>query len=84
MKSPGHQKWPEHTVAERQVTQEIEAEAGGQVLANTQDVIRVEEDGSPPRLYFARSAVAMDKLAAWSYEEPHEEHPASEGKGGVL
>jgi uncharacterized protein (DUF427 family) len=62
MKSPGHQKFPDHKVIERQMTDNVEVEIGGQVIATSNDVIDVEEDGSPMRLYFPRSAVAMDKL----------------------
>lgn len=109
MKSPGHQKWPDHKVAERRVADKVEAEIAGQVLADSRDVIEVDEDGSPPRLYFARSTVAMDNLepsstttqcpfkgtaryfnlklagktlpdAAWSYEDPYEEHQALKGR----
>lgn len=62
MKSPGHQKWPDHKVTEKQMADKIEVEIGGQIVAASNDVIDVEEDGSPARLYFPRSAVAMDKL----------------------
>jgi len=62
MKSPGHQKFPDHKVVEKPVADKIEVEAAGKLLAESQDVIRVEEDGNPARLYFPRSAVAMEKL----------------------
>ncbi|MFL6605014.1 MAG: DUF427 domain-containing protein [Steroidobacteraceae bacterium] len=62
MKSPGHQKHPDHKVEEKHVAEKLEVEVRGEVLANSRDVIRVEEDGNPARLYFPRSAVAMDKL----------------------
>ncbi len=62
MKSPGHQKWPDHKVAERHVGDTLEVEIGGEVVADSHDVIRVEEDESPVRHYFPRSDVMMDKL----------------------
>jgi uncharacterized protein (DUF427 family) len=62
MKSPGHQKHPDHKVAERHVDQEVKVEIGGEVVADSRDVIRVEEDQSPARHYFPRSDVMMDKL----------------------
>jgi len=62
MKSPGHQKWPDHKVRETHVGDEVQVEIGGSVIADSREVIRVDEDGSPPRLYFPRSSVAMDKL----------------------
>jgi uncharacterized protein (DUF427 family) len=62
MKSPGHQKHPDHKVEEKHVVEKLEVEVRGEVLADSRDVIRVEEDGNPARLYFPRTAVAMDKL----------------------
>jgi uncharacterized protein (DUF427 family) len=62
MKSPGHEKWPDHKVKEKLLREKLEVEVGGEVVADSQDVIRVDEDESPARLYFPRTAVAMDKL----------------------
>ena len=62
MKSPGHQKWPDHKVEEKHLLEKLEVEVGGEVVADSSDVIRVDEDENPARLYFPRSAVAMDKL----------------------
>ncbi len=62
MKSPGHQKWPDHQVKEMPVSGGAEVQIGNERIADSQDVIRVEEDGNPARLYFPRSAVAMEKL----------------------
>jgi uncharacterized protein (DUF427 family) len=82
----------------------------GKPLADSRDVIRVDEDGSPARVYFPRADVRMDQLqasatttycpfkgtavyfsilgdgqqvlkdAAWSYEEPYDEHPDLKGR----
>lgn len=108
-KSPGHQKHPEHKVEEQRVGQRMRVEVDGVVVAESSDVIRVDEDGSPPRYYFPRDDVRMEQLelsattsrcpfkglahyfsiradgqrladAAWSYEEPYEEHVALAGR----
>lgn len=61
-KSPGHQKWPEHKVLETPVDRRVTVEVNGQVLAQSQHAIRLDEDGSPARYYFPRSDVRMDRL----------------------
>ena len=63
-KSPGHQKWPDHKVREHHLPQDVHVtvEVGGEVVADSRDVIRVDEDGSPSRYYFPRADVKMDKL----------------------
>ena len=61
-KAPGHQKWPDHTVEEKHLDQEVHVEVNGQVVAESTDVIEVDEDDHPARYYFPRSDVDMDLL----------------------
>jgi uncharacterized protein (DUF427 family) len=61
-KSPGHQQHPDHRVAERHLDQRMTVSINGEVIADSRDVIRVDEDKSPARFYFPRSDVKMDKL----------------------
>jgi len=63
-KSPGHQRWPDHKVEAHQLPQSAHftVEIGGEIVADSHDVIRLDEDGHPSRLYFPRSDVSMDKL----------------------
>jgi len=61
-KSPAHQQHPEHRVAERRVDGRMTVSLNGEIVADSRDVIRVDEDRSPPRFYFPRSDVKMDKL----------------------
>jgi uncharacterized protein (DUF427 family) len=63
-KSPGHQQHPEHRVDERHLDQRMTVSVGGEVIADSRDVIRVDEGNYPARFYFPRSDVKMDKLQA--------------------
>jgi uncharacterized protein (DUF427 family) len=49
-------------VKERHLSERVQVEAGGDLVADSTDVIKVEEDGNPARYYFPRSDVKMDKL----------------------
>lgn len=61
-KSPGHQKWPEHQVRESHLDQRVTVEIDGRLVADSRDVIRVDEDDHPARYYFPRSDVKPDVL----------------------
>ena len=63
MKSPGHRDKPNHKVDEKHVRQHVIVKVNNEVVADANDVIEVDEDGMPPRYYFARSDVKMDKLS---------------------
>jgi uncharacterized protein (DUF427 family) len=60
--SPGHQKWPEHKIRETPVGERVTVELEGRILAESHNVLRVDEDGSPARYYFPRGDVRMDQL----------------------
>jgi uncharacterized protein (DUF427 family) len=60
--SPGHRRSPNHRVDESHVDDRMLVKVGDETIANSNDVIRVDEDGSPPRYYFPRRDVHMEKL----------------------
>jgi uncharacterized protein (DUF427 family) len=61
-KSPGHRTWPDHKMQEEHLGQRMKVELDGELLVDSSDVIRVDEDGQPTRYYFPRSDVRMEKL----------------------
>jgi uncharacterized protein (DUF427 family) len=61
-RSPGHQEHPDHKVLERRLADRVQVAVNSEIVADSSDVIKVEEDGSPARYYFPRSAVKMDRL----------------------
>jgi uncharacterized protein (DUF427 family) len=61
-KSPGHQQWPDHEVRETRVGQRMKVEIGSEVIADSADVIRVDESEHPTRYYFPRADVKMNML----------------------
>ena len=60
--SPGHREHPEHRVVELPVQGRMTVELGGTCVADSRDVIRLEEDGQPARFYFPRDDVQMQFL----------------------
>lgn len=48
-KSPGHRQWPDHKVIERPSGERVRVVIDAETVADSNDVIKVEEDGFPAR-----------------------------------
>jgi len=62
VKSPGHQQHPTHRVLEKPVAGPLRASLGASTVAESADVLELDEDGNPRRFYFPRADVRMDAL----------------------
>jgi uncharacterized protein (DUF427 family) len=62
MKAPGHREQPQHKVIDKHLDQRVKVVIHGQVIADSRDVIEVDEDRNPPRYYFPRADVNMALL----------------------
>jgi uncharacterized protein (DUF427 family) len=60
--SPGHREHPTHRVRESRVDGRMVVDLAGQAIADSRNVVRVDEDGHPPRFYFPRDDVQMQHL----------------------
>ncbi|MGQ9427615.1 DUF427 domain-containing protein [Gilvimarinus sp. F26214L] len=61
--SPGHRKWPDHKVEEKQLSDHVQVLVRGEVIADSQHVIEVDETEHPARFYIPKSDVDMSKLS---------------------
>jgi uncharacterized protein (DUF427 family) len=62
-KSPGYRKDPGHRVVETHIDRRVKVEVNGELIANSGNVVKVDEDGYPSRYYFPRSDVDTSKLS---------------------
>ncbi len=62
IKSPGHQQQPDHHLTSRRLAQRMSVTVAGEVIAQSSNVLRLDEDGQPPRFYFPRADVDMSRL----------------------
>jgi uncharacterized protein (DUF427 family) len=61
-KSPGHRKHPEHQIREFRIGERMQIKVGNDLVADSHDVLKVEEDSYPDRYYFPRTDIRMDVL----------------------
>jgi uncharacterized protein (DUF427 family) len=64
-KSPGHRHYPEYKVAKQYIDERMQVIVAGEIVADSCDVIKVEEEGARPRYYFPKEGVRAQCLD-WS------------------
>jgi uncharacterized protein (DUF427 family) len=64
-KSPGHRSHPEYRITERSINERMQVIVAGEIVADSCDVIKVEEEGASPRYYFPPVGVRVQCLD-WS------------------
>jgi uncharacterized protein (DUF427 family) len=60
--APGYRTHPEHHIRETRVTGRVSIAIDDTIVADSKDVVRVDEEGCPQRYYFPRTDVRMDLL----------------------
>ena len=59
---PGFRKHPEHRVTVKPAGVRVQVKAGGEVIADSREALRLEESGYPPVYYLPRKDVRMERL----------------------
>lgn len=71
--APGYKKYPGHRVVARPAGKRVQVEYGGEVIADTQNAVALEESKSSPSVlapvvyYVPREDVKMDRLERTSH-----------------
>jgi len=60
--APGYRTHPQHHIVETHVPEPVSIVIDDVVVAQSKEVVRVDEDGAPVRYYFPRADVRMDLL----------------------
>lgn len=62
MKAPGYRKHPDHRITTKPAGARVQVRFNGEVIADSQDAILLEEGSYPPVYYFPRKDVKMERL----------------------
>jgi uncharacterized protein (DUF427 family) len=61
--APGWKKYPKHRIATKPAGVRVQVIVNGEVIADTRDAIRLDEDGYAAVYYIPRKDVKMERLA---------------------
>jgi len=64
---PGYKKHPEHRLTTNSAGRRVQVTFKGEVIADSQDAIRLDEDGYSAVYYIPRKDVKMDRLVRSSH-----------------
>lgn len=65
--APGWKKYPKHRIATKPAGVRVQVIVNGEVIADTRDAIRLDEDGYAAVYYIPRKDVKMERLARTSH-----------------
>jgi len=61
--APGWKQYPRHRVVTRPAGVRVQVKVKGELIADSRDAVRLDEDGYPAVYYFPRKDVRMERLA---------------------
>lgn len=64
---PGWKQYPSHRIRTRPAAVRVQVRFKGEVIADTKDAVRLEEDGHPAVYYLPRKDVKMERLVRSSH-----------------
>jgi uncharacterized protein (DUF427 family) len=65
---PGYKKHPDHRLTTKPAGVRVQVTFNGDVIADSRDTIRLEEDGYAPVYYIPRRDVKMDRLVRSNHQ----------------
>jgi len=65
---PGYRKHPEHRLTTRPAGARVQVAFNGELVADTRDAMRLDEDGYPAVYYIPRRDVQMDRLVRSNHQ----------------
>ncbi|HZP94336.1 MAG TPA: DUF427 domain-containing protein [Burkholderiales bacterium] len=65
---PGYSKHPEHRLTTAPAGVRVQVRFQGEILADSREAIRLDEDGHPPAYYVPRKDVKMERLVRSTHQ----------------
>ena len=65
---PGWKKYPSHRIRVQPAGARVQVKVKGEIIADTKDAVRLQEDGYPAVYYIPRKDVKMERLVRSSHQ----------------